>query len=67
MTDEQRRQTGCTGVPKWEVILGWALGHGTLPRTLQSRGFWILFRVTVATVFFINKIGYQVVDVTIVR
>jgi hypothetical protein len=25
MTDEQRSQTGWIGVPKWEVILGWAL------------------------------------------
>ena len=25
MTDEQRSQTGWIGVPKWELILGWAL------------------------------------------
>jgi hypothetical protein len=25
MTDDQRSQTGWIGVPKWEVILGWAL------------------------------------------
>jgi hypothetical protein len=31
MTDEQRSQTGWIGVPKWEVILGWALSFHPLP------------------------------------
>jgi hypothetical protein len=28
MTDDQRIQMGWIGVPKWEVILGWALSRG---------------------------------------
>jgi hypothetical protein len=32
MTDEQRSQTGWIGVPKWEVILGWALRAQPSPK-----------------------------------
>jgi hypothetical protein len=51
MTDEQRRQTGWIGVPKWEVILGWALS--LLEHNQRAGPAWRCFSMRQVTVLMV--------------